>query len=93
MFFTPGSPQYTETFWPSYLQYIGATTFVAVVMTMLYNQTRGSVLVCMLLHASLNIAAFSFKLPPGSLPFMLALEILVLVGSIMLLPRPLFRRR
>ena len=92
MFFTPGSPQYTETFWMSYLPYVGAITFVTVVTTMLYNQTRGSVLVCMLLHASLNAAAFSIQVPSGIAPYILGLEVLVLVAAIALLPRPLFRR-
>ena len=92
MFFTPGSPQYTETFWFSYLQYVGAITLVTIIMTMLYNHARGSVLVCMLLHASLNIAAFSIQVPPEAVPIVLVLEVLVLIASIILLPRPLFRR-
>ena len=92
MFFTPGSPQYTETFWFSYLQYVGAITLVTIIMTMLYNHARGSVLVCMLLHASLNIAAFSIQVPPEAMPIILVLEVLVLIASIILLPRPLFRR-
>jgi membrane protease YdiL (CAAX protease family) len=92
MFFTPGSPQYTETFWFSYIQYVGVTIFISIIMTMLYNKTNGSVLVCMLLHASLNIAAFSIKAPPEAVPIVLVLEVLVLIASIILLPRPLFRR-
>ncbi len=92
MFFTPGSPQYTETFWFSYLQYVGAITLVTIIMTMLYNHARGSVLVCMLLHASLNIAAFSIQVPPEAVPIVLVLEVLVLIASIILLPRPLFGR-
>ncbi len=93
MFFTPGSPQYSETFWMSFLQYVGAITFVTIVMTMLYNQARGSVLVCMLLHASLNTAAFSIRVPPEAVPVVLVLEALAVAVSIALLPRPLFRRR
>lgn len=92
MFFTPGSPQYSENFWPAFLQYVGGTTLVTVIMTMLYNKARGSVLVCMLLHASLNSAAFSFKVPEQALPTVLVLELLALVAAIVLLPRPLFGR-
>ena len=92
MFFTPGSPQYTETFWMSFLLYVGAMTFLTIVMTMLYNQTRGSVLVCMLLHASLNAAAFSMQVPSGAIPIILVIEVAALAVAIPLLPRPLFGR-
>jgi len=92
MFFTPGSPQYDQNFWTAYPQYVIMITLVTIFMTMLYNQARGSVLACMLLHASLNIAAFSIKVPPEATPYALALYILVLIATIALLPRPLFRR-
>jgi membrane protease YdiL (CAAX protease family) len=92
MFFTPGSPQYAENFLPAFLLYLGPTTFIAIVMTMLYNQTRGSILVCMLLHASLNFAAWSFKIPPGSLAIFLVLELIALIAAIVLLPKPHYGR-
>jgi membrane protease YdiL (CAAX protease family) len=92
MFFTPGSPQYAEAFWPSFVQYLGFITFVTIIMTMLYNRTGGSVLVCMLLHASLNAAAFSIKLPEGAASIVLTLQLMAFIAAVILLPKPLFRR-
>ena len=92
MFLIPGLPQYSEAILVSFLLYVATITFITIVMTMLYNQARGSVLVCMLFHASLNITVFCIHVPSGSTTILLALEVLILAASIMFLPRPLFGR-
>ena len=58
-------------------------------MTMLYNRTNGSVLVCMIFHAFLNIAAFTIRMPREA-NNMLYLYIPIVILATTLLPRPLF---
>lgn len=89
MFFIPGSPQYTDSFFSSFSRYVCLVTFWSIIMTMLYNRTRGSVLVCMLFHAFLNIAAFTIRMPREA-NMMLYLYIPIVILAIMLLPRPRF---
>ena len=89
MFFIPGSPQYTDSFFYSFSRYVCLVTFWSIIMTMLYNRTKGSVLVCMIFHAFLNIAAFTIRMPREA-NMMLYLYIPVIILAIMLLPRPLF---
>jgi hypothetical protein len=89
MFFIPGSPQYTDSFFYSFSSYVCLVTFWSIIMTMLYNRTKGSVLVCMIFHGFLNIAAFTIRMPREA-DLMLYLYIPVVILAIMLLPRPLF---
>jgi membrane protease YdiL (CAAX protease family) len=89
MFFIPGSPQYTDSFFYMFPIYVLIVTFWSIIMTMLYNRANGSVLVCMIFHASLNIAAFTIRMP-GEANIMIYLYIPVVILSIILLPRPLF---
>jgi membrane protease YdiL (CAAX protease family) len=89
MFFIPGSPQYTDSFFYSFSRYVCLVTFWSIIMTMLYNRTSGSVLVCMIFHAFLNIAAFTIRMPREA-DLMLYLYIPVVFLAMMLLPRPLF---
>lgn len=89
MFFIPGSPQYTDSFFYTFPMYVLIVTFWSIIMTMLYNQAKGSVLVCMIFHASLNIAAFTIRMPSEA-TMMIYLYIPVVILSIILLPRPLF---
>jgi len=89
MFFVPGSMQYAESFLPSYALYNVFTITTTILMTVLYNRSWGSVLPCMLLHASLNATAFSVTIPSevaGPQP----LIGLILIAAIYLLPRPFF---
>lgn len=89
MFFIPGSPQYTDSFFHSFPKYLLIVTFWSIIMTMLYNRTNGSVLVCMIFHAFLNIAAFTIRMPREATS-MIYFYVPVVILSIMLLPRPLF---
>ncbi|MGD1968080.1 MAG: CPBP family intramembrane metalloprotease [Desulfobacterales bacterium] len=89
MFFIPGSPQYTQSFFYSFSRYVCLVTFWSIIMTMLYNRTSGSVLVCMIFHAFLNIAAFTIRMPREA-NMMLYLYTPIIILAIALLPRPLF---
>jgi membrane protease YdiL (CAAX protease family) len=89
MFFIPGSPQYTDSFFYSFSRYVCLVTFWSIIMTMLYNRTNGSVLVCMIFHAFLNIAAFTIHVPREA-NMMLYLYVPIVILAITLLPRPLF---
>ena len=89
MFFIPGSPQYADSFFYSFSRYVCLVTFWSIIMTMLYNRTNGSVLVCMMFHAFLNIAAFTIRMPCEA-DMMLYLYIPIAILSVILLPRPLF---
>ena len=63
MFFTQGSPQHSDNVPLSFAMYALIITFISIIFTMIYNRSNGSVLACMLLHASLNIAAFTIQVP------------------------------
>jgi len=89
MFFIPGSPQYTDSFFHAFPMYVLIVTFWSIIMTMLYNRANGSVLACMIFHASLNIAAFTIRMPSEG-NIMIYLYIPIIILSIILLPRPLF---
>ncbi len=89
MFFIPGSPQYTDSFLYTFPMYVLIGIFWSIIMTMLYNRANGSVLICMIFHASLNIAAFTIRMPSEA-NMMIYLYIPIVILSIMLLPRPLF---
>ena len=89
MFFIPGSPQYTKSFFYSFSRYVCLVTFWSIIMTMLYERTNGSVLVCMIFHAFLNIAAFTIRMPREA-NMMLYLYTPIIILAIALLPRPLF---
>jgi membrane protease YdiL (CAAX protease family) len=91
MFFIPGSPQYTDAFLVVFPAYAVIVIFWSIISAMLYNQTGGSLLICMLFHASLNIAGFSIR-APEIFWMICALAPLVLL-SVVLLPRPLFLPR
>jgi len=92
MFIVPGSPQYTDSFFSSFSAYLLLVTFWSIIMTMLYNRTKGSVLVCMLFHAFINIAAFTIRMPKEATS-MIILYIPIMIPSIILLPKPLFAFR
>ena len=89
MFIIPGSPQYTDSFFYSFYSYVLLVTSWSIIMTMLYNRTKGSVLVCMLFHAFINIAAFTIRMPKEATPI-IYFYIPIVILSIILLPRPLF---
>lgn len=87
MFFIPGSPQFTESFFTRFPLYVLIVTCWSIIMTMLYN--RAGVLACMIFHAALNIAAFTIQMPRGVInPLYLYIPVVLL--SIFLMPRPLF---
>ena len=87
MFFVPGSPQHATAFVPSFLSYLLIVSYWSIIMTVLYNRTGGSVLVCMLFHASLNISGFSIDIPEQS-SLMGYLYIPFVIVAVYLLPRP-----
>lgn len=96
MFFISGSSQYTDSFFYAFPKYVLIVTFWSIIISMLYNRTNGSVLVCMIFHACLNIAAFTIHMPSEA-NLMSYLYIPVVLMSIILLPSPLliwnFRKR
>ena len=89
MFFTQGSPQYSENVLASLAMYAIIMCFISIILTMLYNRSGGSVLACMLFHAFLNIAAFTVQVPPDvNITFYLIAAFAL--ASIWFLDRPLF---
>jgi len=92
MFFIEGSPQYSENVPAAFLMYTLIITCISILLTVVYNRTKGSVLACMLLHGFLNIAAFTIHVPP-EINITMYLIIGVALLSIALLDRPLFRRQ
>ena len=92
MFMTEGSPQYATDVMPAFLMYLYVVVCWSIILAVLYNRTGGSVLACMLFHASLNIAAFSIHVPAGP-RYLPILFLPVALLSIPLLPRPLFGRK
>ena len=91
MFFIEGSPQYSENILSALPVYVAIITVVNIIFTMIYNRSGGSVLACMLLHASLNIAAFTIQVPVDANITMYLIAAAALV-SIAFLDRPLFGR-
>lgn len=89
MFFTEGSPQYSENVPVAFALYTVIITMLSIVFTMLYNRTGGSVLACMLLHAFINIAAFTIQVP-SDINITIYLIVALAIVSIWLLDRPLF---
>ncbi len=89
MFFTPGSPQFADSFASAFVGYVLIVSCWSIIMTLLYARSGGSVLACMLFHAMLNIAAFSIHVP-AEFDLVPWLYIPVIAGAIILLPRPLF---
>jgi membrane protease YdiL (CAAX protease family) len=92
MFFVPGSPQYSENVPASLALYTLVIVCTSILFTAIYNRTQGSVLACMLFHASLNIAAFTIRIPSD---VNISSYMIIAAGllSIALLDRPLFRGR
>ena len=88
MFFVPGSPQYTKSLVADFGSYVLTVMCWSILMAVLYNRTGGSLLPCMLFHASLNISAFSIDVPEGS-SSMAYFYLAIAAAAIPLLPRPL----
>lgn len=89
MFFIPGSPQYAESFAAAFPAYVVVVTSWSIVMAVLYSRSGGSLLPCMLFHASLNVAGFSIQIPPGS-DFSAYLLAGLALAAIPFFPRPFF---
>lgn len=89
MFFVEGSPQYSDNVPLALTFYAVIIFFFSLILTMLYNRTGGSVLACMLFHASLNIAAFTIRVPPDVKITMILVAATALI-SIWFMDRPLF---
>lgn len=90
MFFVPGSPQHGGHALMDFASYLYGMTCLTVVMVLLYNRSGGSVLVGMLFHGSLNIAAYTIHIPPAGDITNYLLAGMALIAA-MLLPRPWFR--
>jgi membrane protease YdiL (CAAX protease family) len=88
MFFVPGSPQYGSSFFA----YLPMVLILTILMTLLYIRTGGSVLACMLFHASLNAAAFVILVPAEAFQYAAAAFVGLVILAVVLFPRPLFTR-
>jgi len=82
MFFVPGSNQYKSSF-PQYVFVLSVWSFF---MAMLYYQTGGSVLVCMIFHASANLWGLTINVSEGSERIALLLYLLMLLVAVAMLP-------
>lgn len=91
MFLVPGSPQHGSHFATDFASYVYGITCLTTMMVLLYNRSGGSVLVGMLFHASMNIAAFTIHIPAAIdvSDYLLAGMAIV---ALALLPRPWFGR-
>jgi membrane protease YdiL (CAAX protease family) len=87
-FFIPGAPQYGSSF-GAFTLFI---TVLTVILSVLYDRTGGSVLACMIFHASMNLSASSLRLPPDLPGWLALLWLPIIVGVVWLLPRPWFSR-
>ncbi|MEW5836030.1 MAG: type II CAAX endopeptidase family protein [Pseudomonadota bacterium] len=91
MFFVPGSPQHGSNVLADFTSYVYGMTCFTVVMVVLYNRSGGSVLVGMLFHASLNIAAYVIRIP-ASIDITNALVGAMALMALWWMPRPWFGR-
>jgi len=82
MFFVSGSNQYGSSF-PRYLFVV---TVWSLYMAMLYYQTGGSVLACMIFHAAANIWGMTINVPEKAEGLVLLLCLPLLITAVALLP-------
>jgi membrane protease YdiL (CAAX protease family) len=82
MFFVLGSNQYKSSF-PQYVFVLSVWSFF---MAMLYYQTSGSVLLCMIFHAAANLWGSIINFSEGSERFMLLLYLPMSLVAVALLP-------
>jgi membrane protease YdiL (CAAX protease family) len=82
MFFVPGSNQHGSSFF----KYVFALTAWSLFMTMLYYQTNGSILLCMIFHAAANVWAFITNVPKDAERFELLFYVPIIVIAIAMLP-------
>ncbi len=82
MFFVPGSHQYKSSF----RQYVLVLSVWSFFTSMLYYQTGGSVLLCMIFHAAANLWGLTINVPDGSERLMLLLYLPMLLVAVALLP-------
>lgn len=88
MFFVSGSNQYGTSF----LLYLLDMVFWTIVLTLIYYRTGGSVLACMIFHASLNLWFFILNFPKKASGYALGLTVLVGLFVLTRLPRPFFKK-
>lgn len=91
LFFIIGSPQYTSVFLEDFFNYLLILIFWSLIMTMLFNRSKGSVLICFIFHAFVNFSAWII-VGPVEQDFMLYLYLPLVLISIYLMPRPFFKR-
>jgi len=82
MFFVSGSNQYGSSFF----KYMCVLTIWSLFMAMLYYQTNGSVLLCMIFHAAANVWAFITNVPKSAERFELLLYMPILTVALTMLP-------
>jgi uncharacterized protein len=89
LFWMPGSNQYGSPF----LMYMLAMMGWSMIHTLLYTRSGGSIIPNMLFHGATNIWIFILVLPQGLEPYFALVLAVVAVSAIILLPRPLLRKR
>lgn len=92
MFFVPGSPQHGEHILADFGSYLYGMICLTTIMVLLYNRSGGSVLVGMLFHASMNIAAFTIHIPASADWTNVLLGGMAIIAALCL-PRPWFGRQ
>lgn len=82
MFFVPGSNQHRSSF----SQYVYVLTVWSFFMAMLYYQTNGSILLCMIFHAAANLWGLTLDVPEGAERIAMLLYLPMLFVAVALLP-------
>lgn len=82
MFFVPGSNQYRSSF----LKYVYVVTVWSFFMAMLYYQTGGSVLLCMIFHAAANLWGLTLNVSEKAERIAMLLYLPMLFVALALLP-------
>lgn len=87
LFFIPGSKQYGQ----SMFEYAVWVVCLSIIITAIWNKSKQSVLVAIIVHETQNTIAFSMTSPDGTGYYFLALWLLFALVFIAILPRPLVK--
>ena len=86
-FFIPGSSQYGQ----SMFEYVVWAVSLSIIITAIWNKSKQSVLVAIIVHETQNAIAFSMTSPSGTGFYAIALWLLFALVFIAILPRPLVK--